>query len=759
MRSSGRFAGRFAGAVFVCSAVFTAAYVVLPVRVASRPWLFVLIGLVVLVGTLAWFAPWDRWPHAATLALVPLALAFIAAGRVLGPLQPYTYGLFFLVVFVWVGVTQPRWTSLKVAPLAAIAYVVPILVRPEADPYGAASALVSVPVALFVGETLALMRDREIRTSERSRTLARAVAVFASELDEERLLEVFVREVRGILGAEHVVLFRLEGSTVRRVVFEGIGPHHREWLEGFEGASLEGVPAYDEVLSKGERLVLPDVREDRGPLSEATLEALDLRSVLALPVSSPDGVAATLSCLETARPRSYSDEDIHLARTLIDELSVALQNAELYARIQEAARNDPLTDLGNRRAFREDLAEELDRAGRYGRSLTLLLVDADGFKRVNDEWGHAPGDRVLRSLGMLLVGAARGPDRVYRVGGDEFAFVLPETGRSGGEAAAHRLGRIVRRAYLGVPGLGLTVSVGVATFPEQGTTVDELFGVADDALFQAKSLGGDIVGPRAGGRTPLVDLPSVLGGRGLRAVFQPVVDLASGGTLGYEAFGRLLRPEVPTPLLFRMAGTSGRVPVLDAALRQVVLREVRALPGSVPLFLNISPLTLEDEAFRAAELCREVVAAGLDPEQVVLEVTEEWRAPDSAVLVSALEACRRMGFRLALDDFGVGVGDLELLARVPFDYVKADMTFVRGSAGASERPGVLRSLCLIGQETGAVTIAEGVETVEDLWLVTEVGFVGAQGFALGRPSPVPLAPSLCVGWLDAAEVRDLAQGG
>lgn len=733
MRASGRFAGRFAGVIFLCSAALSAAYVVLPVRVASRPWLFVVLGLVTAVGVFSLLAPWDRWPRAATLALVPSAFGFIAAGRILGPLQPYTYGLFFLVIFVWIGATQPRWTSVKAAPFAAVAYVVPIFLRPETDPYGAASALVSLPVAIFVGEALALMRHREIRTSERSRALARAIAVFASELDEGRLLEVFVREVRGVLGAEHVVLLRLDAGTVRRVASEGVGRDGRRWLEDYEGTSLEGDPAYDEVLSKGERLLLPDVRRDPGPLSEASVEALGIRSILALPVSGPEGVAAILTCLETTRPRRYSDEDIDLARTLIDELSVALQNAELHARVQEVAREDALTGLGNRRAFREDLEHELVRAGRYDRPLILLLVDADGFKDVNDEWGHAPGDRVLRSLGALLAESGRDPDRVYRVGGDEFAFVLPETDRRGGRAAAQRIRRIVRRAYLGVPGLGLTVSVGTASFPEQGTTVDELFGLADDALFQAKTLGGDIVGPTAGDRPTLVELSSVLAGRGLQAVFQPLVDLASGGALGYEAFGRLQRPDVPTALLFRMAGSSGRVPALDAALRRVALLKARDLPEEAVLFLNISPLTLEDEGFRPGELRREVVSAGLDPGRVALEVTEEWRVADSRALVSALEGCRREGFRLALDDFGVGVADLELLARVHFEYVKVDMTFVRESSGVSERPGVLRSLCLIGREAGAVTVAEGVETAESLRLVTEVGFTAAQGFVLGRP--------------------------
>src|SRR5207244_7963037 len=180
--------------------------------------------------------------------------------------------------------------------------------------------------------------------------------------------------------------------------------------------------------------------------------------------------------------RHYTPDEIALADAIAGQMSAAFQNARLYEKTLEAARQDSMTNLGNRRAFHERLESEVERARRHRRTLSLVLLDTDTLKNVNDEWGHLAGDRVLVRLSSLLDRQRRAEDGAYRIGGDEFALILPETPSSGGSILAERLRRRIQRERLGVgEDLHLTVSVGVSSFPEHAVNADELFERADTA--------------------------------------------------------------------------------------------------------------------------------------------------------------------------------------------------------------------------------------------------------------------------------------
>jgi diguanylate cyclase (GGDEF)-like protein len=449
---------------------------------------------------------------------------------------------------------------------------------------------------------------------------------------------------------------------------------------------------------------------------------------------------------ESSRNRHYRRREIALADAIAGQVGAALQNARLYERTLEAARQDAMTMLGNRRAFHERLEAEVERARRHRRTLSLVLLDTDTLKNVNDQWGHLAGDRVIVRLASLLDRQRRTEDGAYRIGGDEFALILPETPSSGGSILAERLRRRIQRERLGVgEDLHLTVSVGVSSFPEHAVNADELFERADTALYEVKRSGGNavaIAGPRDAvgpGMKYGIDIRKVIDEGRIVAVYQPIFDLSEGDVMGYETFCRLdpaLGP-TPTPSVFRAAGTLGLVAALDRRCRAVALRGAANLPSDKLLFINVAPAALEAPAFDPIEIVGVVDALGLKREQVVLELIEQERSAASKLLAHNLKLCRDAGLRIALDDFGAASADLDFLALIAFDFVKIDMSFVQGANGVETRRRLLQSLQSVATGVGAYVIAEGIETLDDLRLVKEMGFQAAQGYFLRAPGETP----------------------
>ncbi|HVL81619.1 MAG TPA: diguanylate cyclase [Actinomycetota bacterium] len=737
--------GRLAGFLLIGSGFFTAGYLFLP----GPPMMdrLAVVGVCLAAtaaGGLAVAAPWDRWPRTASLTLVPVALVLIAAGNYWGTIDyPYTFGVFYVVVFAWIGMGHPQWTALRFAPLGAAAYVVPLLLRPTA-PGGAWSAALTIPVCVLVGEGLAWITDREERTRVRAQALARIGTALGAQMSEEGVFQTLVDEAREVMGSQHVILYRLEAEERRilEVYTSGVSDEMATGLQGLRGVELTHVPQF-ERLERGEDLVVADVAA-ADPASRQIAEHFRLRSFMISPIITRDGLLGTLFYADSSHAGRYGPDEVALARSIAAQAGVAIQNALLYQRTLEASLLDPLTELGNRRAFHERWSSETERASRHGRAVSLVLLDLDDFKQVNDAWGHQTGDRVLVRLAEHFRRNLRRGDAAFRLGGDEFALILPETPPAAAARLAERVRRSVAREALGGgKDLRLSISCGIASLPDHGAAADELFGRADAAMYAVKMAGGDAVAVTSvredayEGSVLGLDLPAIMRERQLVPLYQPIVELGTGGVIGYESFCRL-HPDVgsaPTMTLFRAAGTMGLVPDLDRVCRSVSLAAVADIPPSCLLFLNVSPAVLEDPSFRVDELVGPVLEAGLTTRRVVIEVTEQERSPTSEMLARNLRLCREAGFEVALDDLGSGGADLELLARLPFTYVKVDMAFVHGATGDASRRRLLQGIRLLVGQTGARAIAEGVESPEDLQMVQSMGFWGAQGFLLGSPAP------------------------
>jgi diguanylate cyclase (GGDEF)-like protein len=429
---------------------------------------------------------------------------------------------------------------------------------------------------------------------------------------------------------------------------------------------------------------------------------------------------------------------------------------ELYNRARLDALLDPLTGLGNHRAFQEELARQIESARRHSYSLALVLVDLDDLKSVNDELGHAGGDGLLSSMGRLIATTIRTGDRGFRVGGDEFAILLPY---ADAEAASVLIRRLLAQSLGGSatrPGMpAFSFSAGISTFPALSGDRSRLYRQADAALYWSKRHGRtdvQVFDPRRHGAADdtrstvqlAAAVAKVAKKKTLSAVYQPIFDLASGEPIGFEG---LVRPKENSGFsgaesLFVAAEATERTVELDMACVEVVLAGAHLEDSRQYLSLNMSPRTLETEQFRVTDLLVRLEPHGIPPERVVIELTERESIADLGRLVANLNACRAAGMRIAADDVGAGSAGLRLLVEVEFDIVKIDLSLVQGGVLHDAALAVLRALRDLTDTTHAQLVAEGIETAEQLEVVRSLGFQAGQGYLLGYPGPKAAASQI-----------------
>jgi diguanylate cyclase (GGDEF)-like protein len=429
----------------------------------------------------------------------------------------------------------------------------------------------------------------------------------------------------------------------------------------------------------------------------------------------------------------------------LEDERTGLQQA--YDRARLDALIDGLTALGNHRAFQEELDHLIGAAREDGSSLALLMLDVDDLKKTNDRRGHAAGDEMLRAMAQILRANLRRGDRAFRIGGDEFAMLLPECDADGAEMVANHL---LAAALSGNHGhLGsFSVTIGVTAFPDPSASRQEMALHADAALYAGKRLGRTNVqrfdpdrhGVADDSRT-LVELTAaverVAAGRLLRAVYQPVYSLQTGDVVGFEGLVRLSdEAEFADPTsLFVAADATRRTVELDVVAATAVLTGAGRLGPDQYLAINLSPRTLESDAFSPLEIVALARQHGVEPNQLVIELTEREAIEDLPRLQAAVAALHRQGVRIAIDDIGAGNAGLRLLGEVDFDIMKIDLSLVRAGARHEPSEAVLRALGTFARERGRRIVAEGIETADLLEAVLELRYDAGQGYLLGRPEP------------------------
>ena len=456
----------------------------------------------------------------------------------------------------------------------------------------------------------------------------------------------------------------------------------------------------------------------------------------------------------------YDDEG--RVRHYVAVFSDISQQKAHEAELDRIAHHDPLTGLPNRRLLADRLAQAMARAQRDGTLLTVACLDLDGFKPVNDTYGHAAGDQLLIEISQRLKTTLRGDDTLARLGGDEFVLLL--SGHDDLEASAASIERILAtvRTPVALNGQAIEVSasVGVAHFPVEDIDGDTLLRHADQAMYAAKQAGKNcftVFDPQhdralQGQRDELQRLALALSDDEFLFHFQPKVDLLTGELVGVEALIRWQHPErgllYPGAFLDRFNGHPLELAlgqwVIETALRQIETWQASGLVLRISVNISANHLLHPDFVTRlTAVLARHPTVS---PAQLELEVLESAAMSDLGRAIEVITLCKRIGVQFALDDFGTGYSSLAYFRRLPVDTLKIDQSFVRDMLVDVEDMAIVESVVKLAQVFGRATLAEGVETLEHASRLIEMGCTQAQGYGIARPMPAAALPAWIETW-------------
>jgi diguanylate cyclase (GGDEF)-like protein/PAS domain S-box-containing protein len=408
--------------------------------------------------------------------------------------------------------------------------------------------------------------------------------------------------------------------------------------------------------------------------------------------------------------------------------------------------HDDLTGLPNRRSLYERLALEMNTAG-LGDEFSLLLVDLDRFKEVNDVLGHQSGDDLLRQVAARFTREVRTEDLLARLGGDEFAVLV--RGRGGAQAGleiARRLSDALCQEFIlsGVP-VHVEASIGIARYPQDGTDATALLRCADSAMYAAKELSTELelFDGRRDHHTPtrlarLGELRQALDRGELILHYQPKLLLETGRIPGVEALVRWQHPELgllPPGEFVPLAEQTGLIKPLTSFVLRSALEQVsdwQAGGYDLSIAVNVSERSLLDPDF-PDEVARLLEQASVAPDRLELEITEGTIMADPVRAAAVLRRLDALGVRLSLDDFGTGYSSLSRLRELPISEIKIDRSFAARIETDERDVAIMRSTIELGHNLGCSVVAEGLETAEALERVTSLGCDTGQGFHIARP--------------------------
>ena len=470
-------------------------------------------------------------------------------------------------------------------------------------------------------------------------------------------------------------------------------------------------------------------------------------TVLAAPVHTEGIMTGSLVTVAFANVTDVDDRRVMLT-AFAEQASLALTDARTVEAMRDAY-HDSLTGLPNRALFLDSLNRALQRATRLHTDVTVLFIDLDRFKDVNDSLGHAAGDELLACVAGRIRGCLRGEDSAARLGGDEFAVLLEST--FGYDAGWLVAGRITKALLDPIALVGREVlssaSIGIASSDQSARTADALLRNADIAMYGAKRSGSrrallyepSMHTETTQGLELRADLSQAVRRGELRLQYQPLVDLSTGVAVAVEALVRWDHPRygiVPPNIFIPMAEVSGVIVeigewVLRRSCQQAAAWRAASIPD-LKISVNVSARQLDEPTFPDL-VARVLCATALPSDALTLEVTESVLIPDPDRTIEQLASLKALGVRISIDDFGTGYSSLARLRRFPVDQLKIDKSFIDTIETSPQGSAIVRAVVELARTLGLETVAEGIETAPQWHSLRQLSCNFGQGYHFSRP--------------------------
>ncbi|MCJ2098553.1 EAL domain-containing protein [Methylobacterium sp. E-046] len=416
--------------------------------------------------------------------------------------------------------------------------------------------------------------------------------------------------------------------------------------------------------------------------------------------------------------------------------------------IHYLAHHDALTGLANRTSFHARLERAMRAADGQGTRLAVLCLDLDRFKEVNDLFGHAAGDAMLRDLALRVGGLLDGNQLMARLGGDEFAILTPQ-GPGSADGTAERLAERILTTLAAVPaasGPVIATSIGIAVYPDDAPDQRALLSYADAALYRAKNEGRGTcrrydasMGAQIRDRRMLEhDLRHAVARSELHLVYQPQTQIGTGAVTGFEALLRWVHPARGTisPAVFvPIAEETGAILEIGAWVLREACRTAAGWTQPLAIAVNVSAVQLHNPHF-VQFVHGTLFETGLKADRLEIEITETALIRDPGRALLTLRQLKALGVQIAMDDFGTGYSSLSNLRSFPFDRIKIDGSFIKAVHTNPQGAAIVRSVLGLGRGLGLSVVAEGVETADELSFLAQENCTSAQGYLLGRPAPI-----------------------
>lgn len=450
---------------------------------------------------------------------------------------------------------------------------------------------------------------------------------------------------------------------------------------------------------------------------------------------------------------TLQEEDRNSLRKFADHIAVALSNAGWEERLYHQAHYDALTNLPNRALLKDRLEQAISRAQRNLSRVGVLFLDLDRFKLVNDSLGHAAGDIVLKKTADILMHQVRSIDTVVRFGGDEFVIIIPDLDAK--SDAVFELGTIVDKIFNAMRNeyeiesqtAHPEMSIGIALYPKDGMTPEELIKNADAAMYHAKGKGRaryEFFAPELNAvalkRLQLEqDLRLALARNEFQLKYQAKIDSASGKLLGAEALIRWHHPEkgMISPLEFigiaeetALIRDIGEWVMRNACQQIVAWRSIGLDPA--PIAVNVSPRQFQERNF-VASITDILEHSRVEAGMLELEITETTVMSDTEESIAKLKNCREMGLSIAMDDFGTGYSSLSYLRKLPIHTLKIDQSFIAAIGEENDTHAIVAATIVLAHKLGLKVVAEGVETEEQRRLLQDMRCDTLQGYLISKP--------------------------